>query len=286
MRKVVTIIMLISSLNSYSQDSSAYKKRLNWVRYGGLAAYTVGMIGLNEVWYSQSPRTSFHFFNDVAEWKQTDKTGHFFNAFQLSSITYQALTWAGSNKRKRALASSLIGLGLISSIEIFDGFSPDYGASVFDVAANASGCLLFLGQMTTWKEIRIYPKYSFSTSGLAKQNPSLLGSTITQQVIKDYNGQTVWLSMDIDKFTRFPKWLNLAIGYGAQNMVKARDQENKLLGYHPYRQYYLSFDVDIKAIKTKSKFLKSVIYFVNMIKLPAPTLELSQGKWKGHLLYF
>ena len=283
---LLIFLSTVSPVPGKAQDSINYKKRLNWVRYGGLGAYTLGMVGLNEVWYSQSPRTSFRFFNDAAEWKQTDKTGHFFNAFQVSSITYQTLTWAGSQEKKRALSSSLIALGLMSSIEIFDGFSYGYGASIFDVAANTTGCLLFWGQMAGWKEIRLYPKYSFHQTALANMNRKLLGSNFAEQFIKDYNGQTVWLSADMDKFMPFPKWLNIAIGYGAQNMIKARDSENAVLGYYPYRQYYLSIDFDVTVIKTKSKFLKSVLYLVNMIKVPAPTLEFSQGKVKGHWLYF
>jgi hypothetical protein len=293
MSKLIASLLFCTSLISQAQDSLPVrqadmpsKKRLNWVRYGGLATYAVGMVGLNQLWYNQSPRTSFHFFNDGPEWKQVDKVGHFFTAFHLSSTTYQSLKWAGSKESKRALTSALVGFTVLSSIEIFDGFSPDYGASLTDLAANATGSILFWGQMAGWKEVRIHPKFSFGHSGLARQNPNLLGSNWSEELFKDYNGQTYWLSIDMNKFMSFPKWLNLAVGYGATNMVRARDSENAVLGYSPFRQYYLSIDFDLTSIKTRSKFLKGVIYFVNMVKLPAPTLELSNGKLKGHILYF
>ena len=43
-----------------------------------------------------------------------------------------------------------------------------------------------------------------------------------QQVLKDYNGQTYWLSANIWSFNKesnFPRWLNVAFGYGADGML-------------------------------------------------------------------
>jgi hypothetical protein len=88
------------------------------------------MIGLNELWYSQSPRQSFHFFNDASEWKQVDKVGHFLSTFQVSHVTYKTLGWANVEEKRRAISSSVIAFAVISSIEIFDGLSSNYVASL------------------------------------------------------------------------------------------------------------------------------------------------------------
>ena len=284
--KAVAFFFFIVFADGIAQDSISYKKRMNWVKYGGLATYSVGMVGLNQLWYSQSPQTSFHLFNDGSEWRQVDKAGHFFSAFHLSSVSYQALKWAGSNDKKRAAISAIAGFALLSSIEIFDGFSTSYGASLPDLAANATGSLLYWGQMAGWKEIRIHPKFSFTRSPLASTRPDVLGSNLMEEILKDYNGQTYWLSVDMDKFVRFPKWLNFTAGYGASNMKYARDPENMAEGYIPKRQLYLSLDFDLTAIPVRSRFLKTVVFFANMIKLPAPSLEFSNRKTKAHLLYF
>lgn len=280
------LLLLLLATQSSAQDSLVNKKRLNIVRYGALATYSIGMIGLNEAWYSQSPRQSFQFFNDAAEWKQMDKVGHVFSAFQLSNTSYKMLTWANSKEKKRALVSAVAGFSILSSIEIFDGFSSSYGASLTDVAANATGSLLFYSQMIGWKEIRVHPKFSFTRSNVAPLRPEVLGDGLSQEILKDYNGQTYWLCVDMDKFMRFPKWLNLAVGYGADNMKYARDSENRIEGFNPSRQFYLSLDFDLTAVKTKSKLVKGLVYVVNMVKLPAPTLEFSQNGLKGHWLYF
>src|SRR6185436_6624480 len=109
--------------------------------------------------------------------------------------------------------------------------------------------------------------FSFHTTSYAPQHPELLGDGTLSETFKDYNGQTYWLSVDMDKFIRFPKWLNLAAGYGADQMKYARDSENRAEGFYPKREFYLSVDFDLTAIRTKSKLLKGVIYFANMIKL-------------------
>jgi len=244
------------------------------------------MVGLSSIWYSQYDKQSFQFFNDWPEWKQMDKFGHLYSAFQLSSIGSRALQWSGVSKKKSDLNGAITSFAIMSSIEVLDGFSAGYGASVTDLAANAVGSGIFLGQNLLWKEVRIYPKYSFHRTSFAEQRPELLGDGLLEEMIKDYNGQTIWLSVDIDKFLKFPKWLNLAVGYGAENMIYANDSQNIDQGLYPYRQLYLSLDFDLTAIKSRSKVVNTLIYFANMIKLPAPTIEFSQGKPKAYLFYY
>jgi hypothetical protein len=172
-------------------------------------------------------------------------------------------------------------------IEILDGFSTGYGASAGDLLANAGGAALFYGQTVLWKEIRLYPKFSFHRTSYAPIRPSVLGDGLVSETFKDYNGQTYWLSVDADKFFRSPRWLNIAVGYGAEGMVYARDEQNVQAGYpDPYRQYYLSLDFDLRAVKTNSKAVKTLLALVSLVKLPSPTLEFSSKGVKFHPFYF
>lgn len=268
------------------EKDSVNQKRRNALIIGTSSAYAATMIGLNQVWYSSFDKQPFAFFNDSKEWLQMDKAGHAFSSFQISKFGSHALQWAGFSKKKSDRIAALSSFIMVSSIEIFDGYSSGYGASASDLVANALGSTLYLSQQMLWNEVRIHPKFSFHQTYLANQRPSLLGNNLGQQIIKDYNGQTYWLSMDVDKFTPFPKWFNLAIGYGGHQMVYADIEEGIANGYDPYRQFYISFDLDLRGIKTKSRAVKTLLYIVNMIKLPSPTLEISQGKLKSHAFYF
>ncbi len=278
-------------LNSFAQTSDTTtsqvnRKRLNTVIIGSSVAYTASMIGLSSIWYSQYDKQSFHFFNDASEWRQVDKVGHFYSAFQLSAVGSSLLQWSNVPKSKSDKLGALTSFFIMSSIEVLDGFSAGYGASGSDMLANALGASFYVGQNLIWNETRIYPKFSFHRTDYAPLRPNTLGSTFLEELIKDYNGQTYWLSVDMDKFIRFPKWLNLSAGYGANGMVYADESQNQAAGYTSYRQYYLSLDFDLTAYHSRSKVLNTLIFFVNMIKLPAPGLEFSNGKVKGHLFAY
>jgi hypothetical protein len=79
----------------------------------------------------------------------------------------------------------------------------------------------------------------------------------------------------------------VAIGYGAEGMIFARDSQNLVAGHpRPYRQVYVSLDFDLRAIHPRSKALKAMIFLVSMIKLPSPTLEFSSKGTKFHGFYF
>jgi hypothetical protein len=281
-------LLLIFICNSAAAQDTlrVNKKRLQGLAIGSAGGYTIGMAGLYNLWYQNSEQQSFQFFNDNEEWKQVDKVGHFSSAFYMSYITQRALRWSGVSKKASDLIASVSGFMILLPIEVFDGFSNAYGASTGDLLANAGGATFFFGQQYLWDEVRIYPKFSFHTTTFAHRRPEVLGNNTSGQLFKDYNGQTYWFSVDVDKFTAFPKWLNLAVGYGADGMIYARDRQNMAYGFTPYRQFYLSLDLDLTAINTRSKAVKTLIFLANIIKIPAPTISFSKHGTRCHALYF
>ena len=289
MRLFVSFLLIAAScftpltLNAQSDSIPLNKVAL----YGGIG-YTASLTALSVGWYGENGFDRFKFFNDNAEWNQVDKLGHAFGTYQLTRISYDVLRKTELTDSQALLWSAGLSVALFLPIEILDGFSPDYGFSYGDLIANAAGSGLFLGQELLWQEQRIKMKFSFHQTSYANIRPELLGENFLQQVLKDYNGQTYWLSFDIYSFMKkssFPKWLNLAAGYGANEMVYARENENNANGYSSYRQYYLGLDFDFSYIQTDKRWLKTILYIADMIKWPAPALEISKNWVKGHLLY-
>ena len=181
----------------------------------------------------------------------------------------------------------------LTGVEILDGYSKEWGFSVGDFVANTTGTGLLIGQELLWNEQRINLKYSFHTTKYANIRPEILGENFLQQSIKDYNGQTYWLSANLwsfNKKSKIPKWLNIAVGYGGEGMLSGNrgtftDVDN--FKDERYRQFYLSFDVDLTKIKTRSKLLKTMFSAINFIKIPAPTVEFNTNdKFKFHFIYF
>ncbi len=298
---------------------------LNKARFWGVnstlaVGYTGVVVGLNRAWYANYERGRFHNFNDMGEWQDMDKMGHFFTAYFEAKLGSKIFRWTGVDERKSAYAGVALATVFQSTIEVLDGFSEKWGFSWGDIAFNTAGAGLFLGQELAWKEQRIQLKISTFRgkldntpiesynmpgvySSLEERSLDLYGSWFGELFLKDYNAMTIWASANISSFikkedSRFPKWLNIAVGYGAENMYAGFDyqwtDEETGASYrldpevHPrYRQFFLSFDVDLTRIPVKNRFLKTLFSILNIIKIPAPALEVNTlGKVKLRPIYF
>jgi hypothetical protein len=273
-----------------SVDSAAQRRRrLRLVVGGSALSYGALYTGLTTSWYT-GERVPLHWFNDLPEWQQLDKCGHFWGAFQESRGAVDMLRWAGLSEKKAIWYGSFVGFVVQSPIELLDGRDPAYGASATDLAANFLGSAGLLAQQLAWHDVRIMPKWSFHLTSYARQRPNVLGKTVVERWLKDYNGQTYWLCTDVGAFlkpgNRWPRWLQPALGYGGQDMVYNDDGTNAAAGLRPYRQFYLSVDIDLRRIPTRSPVLKKVFYALSIFHLPAPALEYNpRNGFSFHRLY-
>ncbi len=273
------------------------KKRLALVLSTETGLSTSSLILLNNLWYKDYPRSGFTLFNDNNEWLLMDKIGHTTTSYYIAGTGYYLLKWSGVKEKKAIWYGGATGVLYLTAIEVLDGFSKEWGFSPGDEIANIIGSSLFISQQLMWHDQRLKLKWSVHQTGFSKYRPDLLGKNIAENILKDYNGQTYWISANIKSFyskdSKFPNWLNIAFGYGADGMLGARTnpttyQGNNLPYYKRGRQFYLSADIDLTKIKIKSGFLKTVFNVLGFIKIPMPTLEYntSSNKFKGYVLYF
>ena len=301
--RTITLIMLLlilagkenvvyaqSADNSGFQTDTLNRKRLALFTVAGASAYAGSVAGLYGFWYKNYPQSSFHFFNDNHEWLQMDKCAHVTASYYIGRIGYSGLRWSGVSEKKAIWYGGMTGFVYLAAIETMDGFSKEWGASAGDLIANTLGTALFIGQQLAWHEQKFVMKYSFHTSPYAQYNPDKLGSTTLQRMVKDYNGQTYWISANISSLglqkTRFPKWLNVAGGYGADGMTGGFGDPADFPFSERYRQFYLSADIDLSRIPVKSKTLKLILNTIGFIKIPMPTIEFNKNGVKFHALYF
>ncbi|SEW38480.1 DUF2279 domain-containing protein [Chitinophaga arvensicola] len=312
MKKLYLIlILLLPHLGSMAQKKVSFStipdttiKSRVWILSGvTVATYGAGLAALNTAWYKGYPRSGFHFFNDMPEWQQMDKAGHIFSAYFIGKYSREMWRWSGLPRKKQIWIGGLSGFAYQSVIEVLDGYSSEWGFSWGDMGANAIGSALLISQELVWNEQRIQLKFSahperYPDPVLHNKTNQLFGSSFWERTLKDYNGQTYWLSVNLYSFRKeshFPKWLNVAVGYGAQNMIGGRDNtwtdehgiDRDYSHLQRIRQFYLSPDVDFTKIPTRKKGVKVIFQVLNMLKIPAPTLEInSQGRVKLHPLYF
>ena len=303
MKKLILIVLFFSFLIVRSQspvDTSQreYKPvRLGIVGGGSSLFYAGTLTGLATVWYQDNDYVGFHLINDNAGWLQIDKYGHAYTTYLMGRMGIAAMKWSGVSRKKSIWWGGSYGFLFMTSIEIIDGHYSEWGFSPTDMLANAAGSMLLIGQELAFdKQILTY-KFSYHHTELAAYKPGVLGASDLERVVADYNGQTFWLSLNlsdaIPNQKHLPKWLSVSGGYGANGMLSGETNPTytangtQLPHFDRYRSYYLSLDIDFDKIKTRSKFLKSTFFFLNMLKFPLPTVEFtSQGNTHFHPFYF
>jgi len=298
--KPFLIVLLVTS-SSFSQSKfesfltpsdSLNPCRRNAIIIAEASLGGLTLIGLNQLWYKDYPQTNFHVLNDNDEWLQMDKMGHVFTAYQLGRLGANVLNWSGVQKKDQLIYGATLGFVFLTTVEVFDGFSEEWGFSWGDILANTMGTGFYIGQELLWQEQRITLKYSFHQTKYALQRPDKLGDGFLEELLKDYNGQTYWLSANLHSFfkeSKIPSWLNVAFGYGADDMLMGNNEavDNLFISQSPKRQYFLSLDVDLTKIKTNSHFLKTLFDVFNLIKVPFPTVEFTEKNGiKVHSVYF
>lgn len=305
-RNICIVFFLLIYLNSmHAQDSlSFFSKpkeysplRGNAMAITSFSLYAGSMTFLYHTWYKGYDFGKFHSFNDNAEWNQMDKFGHLFNSYNICTWASQLAVWTGASQKGVAYTSTVSSLICMTSIEFFDGFSNDWGFSFGDMAFNLAGAGFYFAQEMVWKEQRMHLKYSFYPSTYYQYRPDLLGKNFSQQLLKDYNAQTFWLTINLSDFvsenSKIPKWLGLAVGYGADGLIggmgnpKYDINGNAIPYFERSRRFFLAPEIELTKIKTKSMVLKFLFRNFGILKFPLPTLEYrTNGKWYGHLLYF
>ncbi len=303
-------------LFSLEPADTLHPKRF-WGSVGlGAGIYSATMYNLYNSWYRDYPQSNFHTFNDLKEWQQMDKMGHWLMSYNNARWVGMAANWTGMHPTNAAWAGFAGGELVMCSFEIFDGFSKEWGWSWGDVGFNTLGSGLYLAQQLAWHEQRIFMKMSawpvnYSTEPLYAVNPGfensyttlkdratdLYGTAPLEIFLKNYNALNVWVSVNPRSFmpknaeTWLPRWLNVAVGMGADNLFSGFDNEwDEVKGcancahyrvdplkYPRTRQFFLSLDVDTSRIHVKNRFLRTLLQMATIFKFPAPTLE-----WRDH----
>lgn len=128
----------------------------------------------------------------------------------MGRVGAELLNWSGVSEKDQLIYGATLGFVFLSTVEVFDGFSKEWGFSWSDIGANSLWTSLYIGQQLLWDEQRIVLKYSFNRTTYAIQRPNTLGNGLLEEALKDYNGQTYWLSVNLHSFFKessLPKWL-------------------------------------------------------------------------------
>lgn len=231
-------------------------------------------------WWKDN-RTAFHFQEDLVYGLGVDKVGHFYGSYLLQFAISRSLEWANVSEVSALWFGSGGALLFETYVEVEDGFST-WGFDRVDFACDVAGA--------AWPVLRYYVRSLQNVDVKSSYHPSpLLGSAggigfKGQQhlVIDDYEGQTFWLSVNVNNLLSdplkeyWPDFLCLAVGYGARDIAEA----------NPYRIYLVALDLDMtKLIPQNSGFLRTLTEALNFIHMPMPAVQISPNTiWYG--IYF
>lgn len=294
---------------AWLRPDTTFNARRFWTAAGtGAALYGTASVGLYHAWYAGFERRGLRGFNDWPEWLQMDKAGHLFTAYFFSRYAYAGARWAGLRRPPARWAAFGVANLLQTTIEVMDGHSAGWGFSWSDMGANVAGSLVFTLQDVAWREQRILLKVSndlrpvpdaeVRNAGGAVSNLGVpvrqrFGTHWAERYLKDYNAQTIWASVNLRSFaprSGLPEWLNLAVGYGAENVYGAYGNSWTEGGAgfrwpeERYRQWFLSPDVYFSRIPTRKRWVRLLLGALDTFKLPAPGLEYGNGRLRARWL--
>lgn len=278
------------------QDSSSFNPSRFWTGVAGFAAAdVVTMVGLNSLWYSGHDRTSFHWHggrrwdDDWNTYVQQDKLGHAIVAYHLARVIGEYGLWSGLSRKQAGVFGGAVSAVFQSQIELFDGFSEEYGASRTDILANivggaAGAAKVAYPERLSWFALKYSyhpsPYYDDDISGAAPLR--FLGNAL-----KDYDGISYWFVVkpsELEFPGAWPKWLGVSLGYsgsGLAHPVSGLDEFGGPGGPVHRRQVFIAPDLDLTNLREKwPQPFRGIAGFFSFLRLPAPALQLTpEVRW-------
>jgi uncharacterized protein YfiM (DUF2279 family) len=282
---VVLFLFTIHFNTIFSQSDTNYQVKKTIVVSSQAISYLGFTYEMSQHFFTTTPMSAFHLKQDWKTWRGLDKVFHSYGSYQLSSLFYQMNRWAGFSK-KRALNLAFIESTIFSTTkEYCDGRIEVGGWSWYDMGMNFAGNSLFYLQEKFLDKQLFQMKYSYNNSGLQHYNPNVLGASWKTFWLRDYNGQTFWISTSLGNMNLTTnKWLKplaICFGYGGNNLIW--EFSNKQINLERYSQFYLGLDIDLTQIKSKYQLINTALFLFNRLRIPLPCIEYnSLGQFSFH----
>ena len=266
-----------------SEDSTDIAAEVSVPKMAGVASLTLVAYGaayglvFAKGWWDDE-HSHFHLENDFDYALNLDKFGHFAGGVVLGESFYEGYRWAGASEFNSYLFAGLSAMMTHVAIDVKDGYSPEWGFSVFDVLSGTLGGFYPMAEryIPVFKYVDLKWSYWINTKAYYRQSD-------TGVFTDDYVNQTFWASFKPYRLlpagarAYYPSWLAFAAGLSIDEKVFTKEP-------HPRREVYLAFDYDLEAFRPQSRMARTIIKYLNYFKLPAPTIQV-YPEFHWYLLY-
>ena len=228
---------------------------------GAGAVSLAAMVSQQRRWWDE--RTHFKVQNDWGYVLGSDKFGHFFSSSFLTRFYRAAFQWAGLSEAHAGHWGAGTAYASMLYYETLDGFGPQWGFDFTDLLFNTLGVGFQYAQWH-WEPLEAFAlKVSYWPSGWVTQTGE------GKNPLDDYPGHTWWVTANPHHLGAgaFPAWLNLAVGYSAQ---EPDDQD-----FLTEPNLYVGLDLEIAGLPIDHPVWNAAVPWLRYLHLPAPAIRLT-----------
>lgn len=257
---------------SASKDTThSIFNRKNLITYG-IVAHSVFTTYVEYRWWWEGNYHPFRFqvegfLNDYS--LGVDKVGHLYTSHFYFHVLHNLMKWGGHDESTNLWVSTLVPALYALSIEIGDGYST-YQFAPDDLAFNLLGVAYgFLqAKHPFFNNFKIKWSYFPAANRL---------NTFQHPFSDDYNDHIYWLSINVHNLlpeeaqSYWPKFLNVAVGYGGQNISKGSVGPQ-------LRKFAVAFDYNLTVLPLEGDTWEVIKNIVDLFHFPAPGVRFVEGE--------
>ena len=256
--------------------------KLRWrnIAIAGGAAGLVALYGAHN-WWQDGFRGSFRtvsegWFGQNTEYGGADKLGHAFFSYVGARLLTTAFTLAGNEPQSAVTMGTLWSLGIMTGVEVLDGFSKKYRFSTEDAVMNVVGAAAgYLMERNPKLDALIDLRLHYNPSDNSNFN---IGG--------DYSGQTYLLAVKASgvpalRSNDFLRYFELSVGYGTRGYEDPPDIERR-------RNLYFGITLNMSEVLRQTVFRGNAKpttvqrvseAFFEFIQLPGTALPLAKHRF-------
>ncbi|HET6400142.1 MAG TPA: hypothetical protein VFH95_01975 [Candidatus Kapabacteria bacterium] len=225
-----------------------------------------------EAFWKYAKEVPFHVSNDPPYAMHIDKFSHFYGSAAGSDLMRYSYERVGLSDETSVWLGGGLTFAAGIAIEMEDarhGDDPEYGFSPGDAAADLVGASLPVLR-------HYYPVFNRLETKLSVWPSAAYKTGIYKSIADDYESQYYWLSFDLHGVTPLPAWLDLALGFSAEHLLRPANG----LGYQvpppngiPSTDVFFGPDINLKGIPIEGSFWKGLMSVLSYVRIPFPALQ-------------
>jgi hypothetical protein len=227
------IVLLVGSAHgaeNYSFEKWKDDVSASRLESGGALAFVTALGLTSWKWGSQKTfrMNNEGWFGDETGSGGTDKLGHAFSSYAITTTIADRLVSEGRSREQAALSAALTTQAIMLYVELFDGYSGDHGFSREDVVMNMMGTGLSYARVVnpSLRE-KLDFRMEYMPSGYKGFRP-----------ISDYEGQKYLFALKLNGFDAFRntslKYLELQTGYYTRGFSKEARAAGEAKEHHAF----------------------------------------------------